>query len=60
MRFAKRLADRVVFLDQGSVRFFGTMEEMEASDDPTVQEFLLLDQLILPRLRPPEAVLTAP
>jgi phospholipid/cholesterol/gamma-HCH transport system ATP-binding protein len=56
MRFAKKLADRIVFLDQGKVRFFGTMEEMEASDDPTVQEFLRLDELILPRPRQPEAI----
>jgi phospholipid/cholesterol/gamma-HCH transport system ATP-binding protein len=52
MRFAKKLADRVVFLDQGKVRFFGTMEEMERSDDPTVREFLVLDELILPQLGP--------
>ena len=48
MRFAKKLADRVVFLDQGKAQFFGTMEEMERCDNPTVQEFLTLDQLILP------------
>jgi phospholipid/cholesterol/gamma-HCH transport system ATP-binding protein len=60
MRFAKKLADRVVFLDQGRAQFFASMEAMEASDDPTVLEFLLLDQLVLPRPRPPEAVLTAP
>jgi phospholipid/cholesterol/gamma-HCH transport system ATP-binding protein len=48
MRLAKKLADRVVFLDQGKARFFGTMEEMEKCPDPTVQEFLLLDELILP------------
>ncbi len=48
MRFAKRLADRVVFLHEGNARFFGTMEEMEASEDPILREFLALDQLILP------------
>jgi phospholipid/cholesterol/gamma-HCH transport system ATP-binding protein len=52
MRFAKKLADRIVFLDQGKVRFFGTMEEMERSDDPAVREFLVLDELILPQVRP--------
>jgi phospholipid/cholesterol/gamma-HCH transport system ATP-binding protein len=52
MRFAKKLADRIVFLDQGKVRFFGTMEEMERSDDPTIREFLVLDELILPDLGP--------
>jgi phospholipid/cholesterol/gamma-HCH transport system ATP-binding protein len=48
MRFAKKLADRVVFLDQGNARFFGTMEEMEKSDDPLLVEFLSLDALVLP------------
>jgi phospholipid/cholesterol/gamma-HCH transport system ATP-binding protein len=48
MRFAKKLADRVVFLDQGKARFFGTMSEMEASTDPIIQEFLSLDALVLP------------
>jgi phospholipid/cholesterol/gamma-HCH transport system ATP-binding protein len=48
MRFAKKLADRVVFLDQGKARFFGTMQEMEASTDPVITEFLLLDELVLP------------
>jgi phospholipid/cholesterol/gamma-HCH transport system ATP-binding protein len=48
MQFAKKLADRVVFLHQGRARFFGTMKEMERSDDPVLQEFLMLDELILP------------
>src|SRR5882757_1835719 len=48
MRFAKKLADRVVFLHQGKVRFFGTMEEMEKSDDEVLQEFLTLDALLIP------------
>jgi phospholipid/cholesterol/gamma-HCH transport system ATP-binding protein len=48
MRFAKKLADRVVFLHQGEVRFFGTMEEMEQQDDEVLREFLSLDALVLP------------
>ena len=48
MRFAKKLADRVVFLHEGEARFFGTMPEMERSDDPVLQEFLALDELVLP------------
>ncbi len=48
MRFAKKLADRVVFLHQGEARFFGTMEEMEQSEDPLLKEFLTLDELVLP------------
>jgi phospholipid/cholesterol/gamma-HCH transport system ATP-binding protein len=48
MRFARKLADRVVFLHQGAARFFGTMAEMERSDDPILKEFLALDELVLP------------
>ena len=48
MRLARKLADRVVFLHQGEVRFAGTMEEMDRSDDPVLQEFLSLDALVLP------------
>nr|WP_246302099.1 ATP-binding cassette domain-containing protein [Granulicella arctica] len=48
MRFAKKLADRVVFLHQGKAHFFGTMEEMEQSDDEILKEFLTLDELVLP------------
>ena len=48
MRFARKLADRVVFLHQGKARFFGTMEELDHSDDPILQEFLALDALVLP------------
>lgn len=47
-RFAKKLADRVVLLHGGKARFFGTMEEMEQSDDPVLQEFLELDALTVP------------
>ncbi len=48
MAFARKLADRVVFLHQGRVHFLGTMEEMERSPDPILQEFLALDELFLP------------
>jgi len=48
MRLARELADRVVFLHQGEARFFGTVAEMDASDDPVLQEFLTLDALVLP------------
>jgi phospholipid/cholesterol/gamma-HCH transport system ATP-binding protein len=48
MRFAKKLADRVVFLHGGKAHFFGTMEEMEHSDDPILKEFLALDELVMP------------
>jgi phospholipid/cholesterol/gamma-HCH transport system ATP-binding protein len=48
MRFAEKLADRLVFLHEGTVRFFGTTQEMRASDDPVLREFFSLDELILP------------
>jgi phospholipid/cholesterol/gamma-HCH transport system ATP-binding protein len=50
MRFAERLADHVVFLHQGKVLFFGTMEEMKRSDDEILQQFLELDSLVLPNV----------
>ncbi len=48
MRFARKLADRIVFLHQGEARFFGTVEEMDRSQDPILQEFLAMDALVLP------------
>ena len=48
MRFAQRLADRVLFLHEGKARFFGTIEEMKASDDEILRQFFLLDELVLP------------
>ena len=47
MRLAKKLADRVVFLHESKVIFFGTYSEMEKFDHPIVQEFLELDRLDL-------------
>lgn len=48
MRFAEKLADRVVFLHEGEAVFFGTMEEMKKSDNQILQDFLRLDELVLP------------
>jgi phospholipid/cholesterol/gamma-HCH transport system ATP-binding protein len=48
MRLAKKLADRVVFLNAGKAIFFGTMDEMERSKDPILQEFLEMDELTIP------------
>jgi phospholipid/cholesterol/gamma-HCH transport system ATP-binding protein len=48
MRFAQRLADRVLFLHEGKARFFGTIDEMRASDDEILCQFLDLDELVLP------------
>lgn len=50
MRFALKLADRIVFLHEGEAVFFGTREEMTNSDHPVVKEFLELDELVVPGL----------
>ena len=47
MRLAKKLADRIVFLHEGRVVFFGPYKEMEKSPEPILQEFLELDELKL-------------
>ncbi len=48
MRFAEKLADRIVFLHDGHALFFGTMDEMRRSKDAILMEFLALDELVLP------------
>ncbi len=48
MRFAERLADTVLFLDQGQARFFGPLKDFVASPDSHVQQFLTLDAYVLP------------
>ena len=48
MRLAQKLADRVLFLHEGRALYFGTMKGMTESNDPTLRQFLELDQLTLP------------
>jgi ABC-type transporter Mla maintaining outer membrane lipid asymmetry ATPase subunit MlaF len=48
VRVAERLADTVLFLDQGKARFFGPLEDFVASSDPDIQQFLVLDAYRLP------------
>jgi len=43
---AKKLADRIIFLQEGRVSFFGTWQEFENSKDPFLHNFLMEDQLI--------------
>jgi phospholipid/cholesterol/gamma-HCH transport system ATP-binding protein len=43
---AKKLADRVIFLVEGRVGFFGTWQELENSTDPFLRNFLAQDELI--------------
>jgi len=47
MKLARKLADRVVFLVDGRVGFFGTIPEMDRSTVPMVQEFIQLDEASL-------------
>jgi phospholipid/cholesterol/gamma-HCH transport system ATP-binding protein len=47
MRLAQKLAERIVFLHEARVLFFGTYAEMEKCEEPIVQEFLTLDALTL-------------
>lgn len=48
MRFAERLADTVLFLDEGRARFFGPLKKFIESPDPHIQQFLTLDAYLLP------------
>jgi len=48
MRLAGRLADQVLFLDQGRARFYGPLKGFLDSRDPDIQQFLTLDAYILP------------
>src|SRR5580704_703156 len=48
MRFAERLADTVLFLDEGRAAFFGPLKDFMASPDPHIQQFLTLDAYVLP------------
>jgi phospholipid/cholesterol/gamma-HCH transport system ATP-binding protein len=43
---AKRLADTVVFLQDGKAQVFGSWGEFESSKDPFLHDFLLQDELI--------------
>ena len=48
MRFAERLADRVLFLHEGRAQYFGPLAGFLASQDPFIQQFLTLDAYVLP------------
>lgn len=40
LKSVNRIADRVAFLSQGQIRFLGTPDELWASSDPILQQFL--------------------
>jgi phospholipid/cholesterol/gamma-HCH transport system ATP-binding protein len=48
MRFAKSLADAVLFLHQGRGMYFASLEEFLASEDAEIRRFLNLDAYLLP------------
>jgi phospholipid/cholesterol/gamma-HCH transport system ATP-binding protein len=48
MRFAERLADTVLFLNDGRAAFFGPLKDFLESPDPHIQQFLTLDAYVLP------------
>ncbi|MBZ5646562.1 MAG: ATP-binding cassette domain-containing protein [Acidobacteriia bacterium] len=52
MRLAEKLADRIVFLHEARAIFFGPYTEMERSSEPTLKQFLRLDELVLPGQEP--------
>lgn len=43
---AQKIADRIIFLQEGRVGFFGTWAELEKSRDPMLRNFLAQDQMI--------------
>ena len=45
MKLARKLGDRVVFLVDGRVAFFGPPAQMDACPEPVVQEFIHLDEV---------------
>jgi len=48
MRFAKRLADKVLFLHQGRAAYFGPLKGFLESSEPNIKQFLALDAYMLP------------
>jgi len=48
VRFAERLADAVLFLDQCRARYFGPLQGFISSSDPHIRQFLTLDAYLLP------------
>jgi phospholipid/cholesterol/gamma-HCH transport system ATP-binding protein len=44
MKLARKLADRVVFLQEGRVAFFGPVSELNASQESFIQDFIRLDE----------------
>jgi len=47
-RFAQKLADKVLFLDQGLASFFGPLHDFLATSNPDIRLFLELDAYLVP------------
>ncbi len=45
MKLARKLADRVVFLLDGRVAFFGPVSQMDACPEPVIRDFIQLDEV---------------
>jgi phospholipid/cholesterol/gamma-HCH transport system ATP-binding protein len=45
MKLARKLADRVVFLVEGRVAFFGPTKDLDSSPEPVIQDFIQLDEI---------------
>ena len=45
MKLARKLADRIVFLVDGRVAFFGPVSELAAARESVIQEFIQLDEV---------------
>ena len=45
MRLARKLADRVVFLIEGRVAFFGPVADLDRSAEPIIKDFIELDEV---------------
>ena len=45
MKLARKLADRVVFLVDGRVGFFGPVDQLDVAEEPMVQAFIWLDEV---------------
>ena len=41
----RKVADKVVFLFEGTAIFFGKTEDLEKSDHPHIREFLAMDRV---------------
>jgi len=47
MKLARKLADRIVFLVDGRVAYFGPVGELDNSPEPVIQDFIRLDEVSL-------------